>query len=126
MRISYNNIMRKYMDGWLTNNLEQILDVCHPNIYIEECHGPAYLGIAEVEKWISAWVVKGQVTKWEILIDWYDENEDTYFYKWHFCCNYNNEIRDFQGLSLVKMEDEKIVRLEEYQTTTGHYRKYQE
>jgi len=121
---THSALIKNYMQGWLSQDKKLILDSIHPEAVIEECYGPRYTGLAEITLWLDKWFAKGIVETWEILDEWYDFERETYFYKWYFRCNVRGEESEFNGMSLMQMQDGLLIKLEEFQTTVEHHFPY--
>ena len=66
---------------------------------------------------------QGKVIAWpieKILI-----NENTCIVEWHFKCNYQKKISEFDGVSIIDFNDQnKIISVKEYQSKSQHYYPY--
>lgn len=69
-------LIRGYYQGWLQQDVSLAISTLSPDVRVEECYGPVYVGIDEVSHWFIDWHTKsekGKVTRWDILKIMYDE-----------------------------------------------------
>ena len=59
--------IQQYMQGWLTQNENMLLETLSPGVHIIESHGPEYEGLSEVRQWFRTWHTAGQVLRWDAL-----------------------------------------------------------
>lgn len=113
---SINSVVQRYVDGWKKGDESEILDTLTEDCIIMESHGPVYRGKEIVKKWIEEWHGHGNaVEKWKITS--FRTCEDLIVFEWVFAYK-GKEIREcFQGVSLVKIKDNKIWEIREYRAT---------
>lgn len=116
-------IIRDYFQAWLKPNIEVIKSIFDKNATYSECYGPIYRNKKEIISWFEKWNKQGKVIAWpieKILI-----NENTCIVKWHFKCNYQKKISEFDGVSIIDFNDQnKIISVKEYQSKSQHYYPY--
>jgi hypothetical protein len=113
-------VVQTYVDGWCEGDHEKILSSLDKECVVIESYGPTYHGIAKVDRWINGWLGAGNtVDSWDIT-SFYSAGE-TYFFEWVFACTYARTCRRFDGASIARLKDGKIVHLREYQTTQPLY-----
>lgn len=116
-------IIRNYFRAWLSPNLEVVQNIFDENAIYSECYGPVYRNKKEIISWFENWNKQGKVIAWpiEILII----NGDTSIAEWHFKCNYQGKISEFDGVSIIEFNDQnKIISVKEYQSKSQHYYPY--
>ena len=113
-------IIRDYFQAWLKPNIEVIKSIFDKNATYSECYGPIYRNKKEIISWFEKWNKQGKVIAWpieKILI-----NENTCIVEWHFKCNYQKKISEFDGVSIIDFNDQnKIISVKEYQSKCQHY-----
>ena len=116
--------IQQYMQGWLTQNENMLLETLSPGVHIIESHGPEYEGLSEVRQWFRTWHTAGQVLRWDALC-FLHQGEETVV-KWCFECRYDGHVDGFDGLSLIRFSpDGRILAIEEYQSKALHHRPFQ-
>lgn len=113
-------IISTYIDGWVTGNREMILNALDDDCVIIECYGPTYRGTDMVRRWIDMWFGKGDTVNSRNITSFYVA-DDTCFFEWAFECTVNGTRDGFEGASVVRFRDGKIVFLREYATTAKRY-----
>ena len=116
-------IIRNYFRAWLSPNLEVVQNTFDENAIYSECYGPVYRNKKEIISWFENWNKQGKVIAWPIerLII----NGDTSIGEWHFKCNYQGKISEFDGVSIIEFNDQnKIISVKEYQSKSKHYYPY--
>lgn len=121
--MSKKRIIRDYFQAWLKPNIEVIKSIFDKNATYSECYGPIYRNKKEIISWFEKWNKQGKVIAWpieKILI-----NENTCIVEWHFKCNYQKKISEFDGVSIIDFNDQnKIISAKEYQFKSQHYYPY--
>lgn len=121
--MSKKQIIRDYFQAWLKPNIEVIKSIFEKNATYSECYGPIYRNKKEIISWFEKWNKQGKVIAWpieKILI-----NENTCIVEWHFKCNYQKKISEFDGVSIIDFNDQnKIISVKEYQSKSQHYYPY--
>ena len=121
--MSKKQIIRDYFQAWLKPNIEVIKSIFDKNATYSECYGPIYRNKKEIISWFEKWDKQGKVIAWpieKILI-----NENTCIVEWHFKCNYQKKISEFDGVSIIDFNDQnKIISVKEYQSKSQHYYPY--
>lgn len=117
------NKVKDYFNAWITNDISCIERLFSDEIYYNECYGPEYYGVAELTIWFKNWHHHGKVLEWTIKNMWEHENHITV--EWYFKCEYDQNINEFDGVSLIAFnEAEKIISLKEFESKVQHYRPY--
>ncbi|WNS45019.1 nuclear transport factor 2 family protein [Paenibacillus sp. MMS20-IR301] len=118
-------IIADYFESWIYKNKPVLAKTFAPDIIYTECYGPEYHGLAAIEQWFDDWNTKGTVLCWEIK-QFIHQGSSTAV-EWYFQCEYESEIGDFDGVSLIEFNaGNRIVRLKEFQSKTPHYYPYGE
>ena len=115
--------VRQYMLGWQTGDEALLAAPLSSGIRIVESHGPVYEGISEVRTWFREWRKAGRVIRWDALRFWHQGDETVV--KWYFRCSYQGVEDGFDGLSLIRFDqDGLIASMEEYQAKTERFRPF--
>jgi hypothetical protein len=113
-------LIRAYIDGWRERDRAKILGTLDPNCVVIECNGPVYQGSGRVGEWIDAWFGEGNtVDHWEITSLFV--GNDGAAVEWRFACTWHGAPSAFEGASIVRFKDSRIVYLREYATTKPLY-----
>ncbi len=104
------------MDGWRNNDPQKIVSTLSPDCIVIESHGPTYRGPGIVQQWAESWFGEGsKVDRWDITSFHY--LEDAAVFEWDFVCIVDENEYQLQGISIVELDDDKIVALREYRRT---------
>lgn len=115
-----HRLILQYVEGWKLGNGEMILDTLNPECVIIESYGPTYRGTEMVTCWIKAWFVDGNcVTRWDVSSFYY--SDDTCFFEWDFQCIFGGNPGGFEGASIARFKNGRIVYLREYAMTAPRY-----
>jgi ketosteroid isomerase-like protein len=119
------DIINQYFQSWLTKDFNLFNSTLDENVRIEECYGAYYIGKIECQKWFEHWnkPTENKVLSWVIKEYW--EVGDTTFATWTFACAYQGKQSLFDGISLFKFENEKIVALKEFEMKAEKFRPYE-
>lgn len=118
-------LIERYFRSWLNQEIEVLESTFSKDVVYSECYGPEYQGIDQVLRWFTEWNKVGRVLEWRIK-DYVHQNDKTVV-EWYFCCDYNHEISGFDGVSIIKFDDNgKIEELREFQSKSEHYFPYGE
>jgi len=121
--IEREKIIKGYFQSWLNNNVVVLKDIFDPEIIYSECYGPEYHGIDIIERWFKDWNKRGKVLVWDIKQFIHEGN--TTAVEWYFKCEYDGEIGEFDGVSLIKFNEvNSIVNLKEFQSKIPHHYPY--
>jgi hypothetical protein len=110
-----------YVEGWKEGNRAKILDCLHPECVIIESYGPTYRGLAQVGRWVETWLSGegNQITRWDVT-SFYTTGE-AFFFEWEFECTYGGNLAGFEGASIARFKNGKIVFMREYAMTAERY-----
>ena len=109
-------LINAYVEGWKINNPAQIIATLAPNCVIVESHGPTYRGIDTVQQWVESWIAEGStVDRWDITSFHYVEGIAVF--EWSFECTVADAHYYLDGISVVELDDDRIVALREYRRT---------
>jgi hypothetical protein len=113
-------LVTAYVNGWITNNLAQILETLTTDCLIIESHGPTYRGHELVRAWITSWFDEGgRIHRWDITSLY--SNDDAVAFEWVFECSGSWGHSTFEGATIVRFENERISYLREYRCTEPPY-----
>ncbi|QBD80843.1 nuclear transport factor 2 family protein [Ktedonosporobacter rubrisoli] len=117
---SANQLILSYVQGWLAADREQILSTLDPACVVIESYGPTYRGKEMVGRWIDSWFAPGNVvTRWEITS--FTATSEECFFEWDFACISDGERGGFEGASIARLSEGRIVYLREYATTAPRH-----
>ncbi len=112
--------LARYMDAWLSEDVERIAAAVAERCVITECYGPVYRGRETVRLWATRWFAEGgRVHGWS-LTDRFATG-DREVGEWVFDCTWQGRRSTFEGSSIARVADGSIVELREYQTTAPLY-----
>lgn len=115
-----NQLVYTYAEGWITGDREKILGTLDPQCVIIESHGPTYRGIEMVGRWIDSWIAPGNtVNRWDVTSLYVAD--EACFFEWVFEYTYMGNRTEFEGASLARFRNGKIVFLREYAMTVPRY-----
>jgi len=119
----YEEIIKKYFSSWIKNDKKVIKEIFDENVVYSECYGPIYEGADTVYKWFEDWHDHGDVLVWNINRFIHEGN--TVVVEWYFKCDYDEEISEFNGVSIIVFNNEnKIINLKEFESKKEHYYPY--
>lgn len=111
--------MEKYIEAWLNKDVRLFLSLLDEDVVVHECTGDTYLNKQVAENWFNGWHAEGnKVLAWDIKNHFYDEEKEVATVTWRFTCLYQEKEYTFDGATVVKFRDDKIVELDEYQMET--------
>ena len=109
-------IFERYVEAWKRADIEAALETLDEDCVITECYGPVYRGRDKVRLWMEKWLGEGnRVLEWDILSS--VSGQDAAAFEWRFKCLYHGEESGFEGASVVRCRDGKILYMREYATT---------
>jgi ketosteroid isomerase-like protein len=113
-------LIRQYVEGWREGDRAKILETIASGCIVIEAHGPTYRGKDRIARWIETWFdAGGKVERWDITS--LEAVGEAGAFEWSFSCAWLGERYDFEGASVVKLEDGKIASIREYVTTAPLY-----
>ncbi len=112
-------MVRAWFSAWLDRDGSQISAIFAESAVYTECYGPEYHGRAQIERWFADWNARGRVLEWRT--DRFLHSGDSCAVEWYFRCDYDGEVSDFDGVTLVDFgSDARILRLREFQSKAEH------
>jgi len=115
--------IEQYFKMWLDRDFSLLSTILAPDCHYQECYGPAYLSLQEIQKWIEHQMTVQTVTAWPIKQMWV-ANDETVFVSWTFTA-VTTETTHFDGLSSVNFNAAGLIDdLREYQSQAEHYYPY--
>lgn len=118
--VSVVQLFHSYVEGWKTGDREKILSTLDLECVIIESYGPTYRGKEMVGRWIDSWLAPGNtVDRWDVTS--LSTGEEACFFEWFFECTYDGDRSGFEGASIVRVRDEKIIFLREYAMTAPRF-----
>ena len=118
-------IIRKYFQAWINVDIETVKETFSDNAIYSECYGPEYHGLPQIIRWFEDWNNKGRVLEWTIKRTMAHSN--TLVVEWHFKCEYNGAVDEFDGVTIADFNNEhKIEKLCEFQSKSEHCYPYDE
>ena len=116
-------IIQRYFNMWKNKKLINLAQIFTPAVHYVECYGAEYVGIQEIQRWITHKFKVQTVTCWDIKNIYHDGA--TYIVEWVFACVDHGKNFKFDGVSLVTFKDLQIAEIKEFESKHSHYRPYQ-
>jgi hypothetical protein len=114
------SLITSYVDGWKTNNPEQVLHTLASDCLIIESHGPTYHGLEHVKQWITTWFqAGGSIHRWDITSFLF--SKDMAAFEWGFECTGSWGYAGFDGATVVRFTYDRIQTLRKYRCTEVPY-----
>ncbi|GHO84836.1 nuclear transport factor 2 family protein [Dictyobacter formicarum] len=111
--LSLNQLILTYIEGWKLKDREQILSTLDPACVIIESYGPTYRGKEMVGRWIDSWCAPGNIVDhWDVTS--FFAGDESCFFEWVFECTYAGNRGGFEGASIARFSNDKIIYLREY------------
>lgn len=121
----HEELLQRYIDSWLKRDKQSFLNTLANSIDIRECYGASYSTKREADIWFTEWNKLGKVLDWRIQETYYDCEKDLFFATWVFHYQYPDITEPiFDGITIMKAKDGKIVKLHEYQTKHKRFYPY--
>lgn len=116
--------IKTYFNSWINNDISIINKNFSTDISYTECYGAKYKSKESLLKWFKDWQMKGNVISWDIKNIY--ECQETIIVEWNFKCEWDNNISDFDGVSIVEFDENNlIVNLREFESKSKHYFPYE-
>ncbi len=120
-----HKVIDEYFSSWIHQNRDQFLSLLDKDIAVKECTGDVYEGIEAAQTWFETWNGNGnKVLSWEISDRYFDVRNEVATVIWIFECNFEGENFIFEGASVVKFRNNKILKLDEYQMNVEKNKPY--
>lgn len=108
-----HTIIDAYFQAWVHKDEGALLKTLDQDIYCKESTGDVYEGIEVVGAWFRGWHQgDNQVLSWQIGECW--QVEDQYFLKWVFKCRFEGILYTFDGMSQIRIHEDRIIEINEY------------
>ena len=118
--VSARQLIHAYVEGWKAGDREKILSTLDLECVIIESYGPTYRGKEMVGRWIDSWLAPGNtVDRWDVTS--LSIGDEACFFEWFFECTYDGDRGGFEGASIMRVRDEKIIFLREYAMTAPRF-----
>jgi len=115
--------IEQYFKMWLDRDFSLLSTILAPDCHYQECYGPAYLSLEEIQAWIAHQMTVQTVTAWPIEQMW-TATDDTIFVRWTFTA-VTTSTTHFDGISSVHFNSAGFIDdLREYQSQAAHYYPY--
>ena len=110
-----------YVEGWKEGDQAKILNCLDPECVVIESYGPTYRGLAQIGRWVKTWLSGegNQVTRWDVTS--FYATDEACFFEWEFECTYEGKLGGFEGASIARFKNGKIVFMREYAMTAERY-----
>jgi hypothetical protein len=117
-------IISNCFNSWITKSISTFCDSFADNAVYIESWGPGYKTKERIMAWFEEWNINNNVLIWDI--NHFYHTGDLCVCEWYFKCECAGSIDDFNGVSLITLnEEDKIVLLKEYQSKTPNYYPYE-
>lgn len=117
-------IIREYFQSWINKDHSKIEKYFSDSIVYIEYYGPEYTSKKQCLKWFNDWNKKGSVLEWKIKN--FKQLGKTCFVEWYFKCEFDKNIDEFDGISIIEFENNKISLIKEFQSKSEHHYPYNE
>lgn len=108
-------LLRAYAAGWLSGNVDAVVESVAADVVVIESHGPTYLGRAEVRAWLEAWLAGGDVVhRWDLLSVIESEDGTHVAAEWDFACTAAGVRYDILGATIATASNGELTRITEY------------
>lgn len=105
-----------YFKAWIERDKELFLSLLDPNVVINECTGDSYLNKVVAGNWFKGWHEEGNhVLSWDINECFFDKSKEVASAIWRFVCVYKGQEYSFDGVTMIRFNENKIISLDEYQ-----------
>lgn len=124
-RTQAKELIERYIDAWLSQNVDRFLETLHDDVIVRECYGPIYEGVDSCTEWFRTWHSEGnRVQQWTIDSFLFDSDTNSAAIEWDFSCIADGEEHSFFGSSHIRFQDERISSVNEYEMTKNQYKCY--
>ncbi len=115
-----NQLILTYIEGWKLGDREKILSTLDPASVVIESYGPLYRGKEMIGRWIDSWFASGNiVNRWDVTSLYV--TDEACFFEWIFECTYAGNHSGFEGASVARLSNGKIIFLREYAMTAPRH-----
>lgn len=105
-----------YVEGWKAGDIERVLGTLTEDCVVIESHGPTYLGVDRIRRWMESWFRDGgAIPRWDIT--WLMYAHGTATFEWAFTCTGSWGEASFDGATVVRFRGDRIAHLREYRCT---------
>ena len=109
-----------YIDAWVANDADRIVDAVAEDCVITECYGPVYRGRTWVRRWATEWFAAGGAVHRCDVTDHFVA-ADREVAQRIFECTWDGRRSAFEGATIARITSGLIAELREYQTTAPLY-----
>ena len=108
-------LLSTYIEGWKSGDREKILSTLDPSGILIEADGEPFRGKEVIRRMLDSRVIPGNIVdRWDITS--FYVTDEACFFEWSFECTYAGRHHGFEGASIARVNQEKIVFLREYAT----------
>lgn len=113
-------------NSWIRKDIDTFLSSLDEKVTIIECFGASYYGKNEAKQWFAHWYHSkdNQVIDWRIDQHYFDAHAITSIFEWDFTYRYKGENRFFNGVTVLRAKQNKIVYMREYEAKQDTYRPF--
>lgn len=119
-------LFQAYTNSWVSKDIDAFLSSLDEKVTIMECFGASYYGKPEAKQWFVHWHHNkdNQVIDWRLDHHYFDAHSMTSIFEWDFTYRYKGEHRSFSGITVLRVEHNKIVYMREYEAKKDTYRPF--
>jgi hypothetical protein len=108
-------LLSTYIEGWKSGDREKILSTLDSTCVLIGADGEPFRGKEGISRMLDTGVMPGNtVDRWDITS--FYVTDEACFFEWSFECTYAGNHQGFEGASIARVNQEKIVFLREYAT----------
>lgn len=116
-------IIAEYFEMWVKRDFTELQRIFANDITYHECTGAIYIGMVEIQAWITASLQKQTVLMWQIK-NIQQIDDQAFFVEWFFRAQ-ETQTYCFDGVSKIQFKNQKIIAIDEYAAKHNTYRPYQ-
>ena len=117
-------VIRTWFDMWLRADSTGLEEIFTPEAVYIESWGPEYHGSGEIKHWFTEWNTRGRVLRWDIKQFFHSENRTAV--EWYFENRVDGRSECFDGVTIVRWNEERIAHLQEFGCNIERYDPYAE
>lgn len=112
--------LEQYIAGWRAHDTAAILAALTQDCTVIESFGPIYRGHDRVAQWVSKWLAEdGRVIDW--TVHGLQSSHEAETAEWTFHYTWRGEEKSFDGSTIAKLHNGRLLYLREYATTAALY-----
>ncbi len=115
MTNSKEEVINKWYQSWHNQEFDQFTDIFALNIVYNNGFGAKYFGISQLINFKKKWHKSHTLIEWKIVSVTSIKSKS--FVEWYFNFKVNNQIKKYNGVSIILWDNEdRICSVREYST----------